>query len=787
MAVQLSKLHSRKKSLQISLNKLRLSLALINPDAGSVVALKSVLPVLHALPGVFSSKKLFLSGALRGEIEFLWDSAEKNFDKRNCGLILKAVMLDVNEITSFEAELFLPAILIALYSEEISSVTGGCPEVVVSICEEIAALSGRGGNFKVLENSPVEEKIIEIYGEEYRSLSLESKLGAHHCISKGAKKNKRGRFAYLNGLKSEGTPSWVRLGFKSTRSRRKLRITIVTHLFVTLFMAAIQMLAAAWVMKIFQMPPWSVIFLVGLVLERSFAWSDILSSNLFSGATPAFYDYTHSGLPQKLIVAIPIIFDPKADIRGILASVGINAIIANDSNVKFVILSDLIDRSSEPVRNEDEEFCGKLRQAISELNGELGPAFRNCIAYAHRAREYCQSEKIWMGTNRKLGKLDSLNRMINTGISDFYESSIGFESECRSAKYVMILDQDSTLSRNCIHSLAGALDHPANKPTVRNGRVVGGHGMAVAQIFVKAQSLSRWKLPQAITNGVVDAKGGAATVSPSYSLFGRAGYFGKGMYDPRIYTQVAPSIGAASALSHDTVEADVLRPCFVGWFSVMDAFPSGPFALLTRDERWARGDFQNLMLRCLPSRKKTVRLSLLGRLVVVRQCINWACLASLFPYLLTGVNVANGFFNALLLTALYFYAEIIRFVRLTAVKLLSGDMVLSAILHSLNVLAFSIAFRLMASPYRFGHVVVSFYRALGNAITQKNLLLWASMEETKKVDARQLGLTIEICYCGALLALAFNSGHYFAAAVIVGPLLMSLRLTKLSLKPEGKV
>lgn len=162
-----------------------------------------------------------------------------------------------------------------------------------------------------------------------------------------------------------------------------------------------------------------------------------------------------------------------------------------------------------------------------------------------------------------------------------------------SAKFVMVLDQDSVLSRDCLHVLAGALDHPSNVVEITAGRVTSGYGLATPQLFIKSFSMKGWKLPESVVQGIANADGAPEAMSHAFNMYGRAGYFGKGMFDPALYEELFDSIDASRSLSHDTIEADVFRPCFIGTHAIFDSFPKDPFAQLVRDERWARGDFQN--------------------------------------------------------------------------------------------------------------------------------------------------------------------------------------------------
>lgn len=152
--------------------------------------------------------------------------------------------------------------------------------------------------------------------------------------------------------------------------------------------------------------------LLPMILDRAISSSELALSRGKTKRVTAFLDYRHDGFPFDVVVAVPIIFGKDDDIYERLSTISINVVIANDNRVKFVVLSDLKDLGEMAQQHEDDEFCIKLSDAILKINNDLGPAYKRCVTFAHRLRKYSPSENIWMGEDRKLGKLRSLSRFI---------------------------------------------------------------------------------------------------------------------------------------------------------------------------------------------------------------------------------------------------------------------------------------------------------------------------------------------------------------------------------------
>ncbi|WP_337054697.1 hypothetical protein [Pseudoxanthomonas sp. USHLN014] len=740
----------------------------------------SIYPVVIALPPIFKSNIRSKSDAN------YFDRILKRTDEIYDGLSSTEIVDTIaRERTCFflqRTEFLIPAIVCAYLVAKILSVDARDQSTVKRLCEGISQVSGSRGQELVLNSSKKQRLLSHALGDSYNLLNAKLKSLIHSRLGQRANSHLHRACDVDDEVMGNSSNLWEIVALRSRRLPIQHARLIGFRFLVALAIFLFQMYLTYQLMGLADLNVSSIFLVAPSALLLSLEIVDDLSFLRKPERHVAYNDYSISGIPHEVCVAIPIIFNTGDDLKAELKNIAINVLVANDSNVKFVVLSDLVDSTCEPDPADELHFVHKLRQAVEELNLELGSRFGECIYYAHRERKFVGEAGRWLGEGRKLGKINLLNTLIITGASEFSSMSPRLAKQAQCFRYVMVLDQDSILTPNAIQTLAGALDHPANSVLIDGQEIKAGHGIAVPQIYTQAISLRDWRLPESVTKGLVDARGGRETTSLLFNDFGQAGYFGKGMFDPRVYAQVSKKVDHRSSLSHDTVEGDLLRPCFLGSVSVADAFPSGPLELLTRDERWARGDFQNLIQRILLPKGHRPRLSPVGSYVVMRQCLSWFSLASTFPMaLLLSASVKSGmalFFSI----ALAVYPEVIeRFLAaLSSIK--SGNHFKFGMFLRVSLFIFFKKFVL--APWRFGQVSVSLCGAISAGLGCKYSLDW-------KVGKNRVsrGSFYNKLVCGAfvvsIVALALAQDERPWAAVYMAPFMSALFLERICLNQRA--
>ena len=106
--------------------------------------------------------------------------------------------------------------------------------------------------------------------------------------------------------------------------------------------------------------------------------------------------------------------------------------------------------------------------AIRRLNERHGPAAGGGDRFwlLHRRRLWNEREQVWMGWERKRGKLRELNRLLR-GATDtsFLTPETPGPQAPSGIRYVITLDADSRLPREAARRLVATMAHPLNLPS----------------------------------------------------------------------------------------------------------------------------------------------------------------------------------------------------------------------------------------------------------------------------------------------------------------------------------
>ena len=110
----------------------------------------------------------------------------------------------------------------------------------------------------------------------------------------------------------------------------------------------------------------------------------------------------------------------------------------------------------------------------------------------HRHRTYNESEGIWMGWERKRGKLLDFNKLLLGG-EDHFPVKAGNLRLLSEVKYVITLDLDTQLPRDAARRLVGAMAHPLNRAVIdaSTNTVIDGYGILQPRVDISIQSANR--------------------------------------------------------------------------------------------------------------------------------------------------------------------------------------------------------------------------------------------------------------------------------------------------------
>jgi len=304
-------------------------------------------------------------------------------------------------------------------------------------------------------------------------------------------------------------------------------------------------------------------------------------------------DYS-KGIPEDCtsLVAVPALLLNEKQVRRLVDDLEVRFLANHDRNLHFALLTDLPD-SPVPAHEDDPlvSFCASL---IAALNEKYSDQQSSSFLMLHRHRVYNPREQVWMGWERKRGKLMDLSKFL----FDEYDSfpfKAGDVSKLAKVRYVITLDADTELPRGTAHKLVGTLAHPLNQAIVdpEKNVVVAGYGILQPRVRISVQSASRSRLAN-IYSGQTGFDIYTRAVSDVYQdLYGEGIFAGKGIFEAETVHRVLDRRFPQNALlSHDLIEGAYARVGLVTDVEVVEDYPSHYSAYNRRKHRWLRGDWQ---------------------------------------------------------------------------------------------------------------------------------------------------------------------------------------------------
>ncbi len=309
------------------------------------------------------------------------------------------------------------------------------------------------------------------------------------------------------------------------------------------------------------------------------------------------------GIPEELrtMVAVPTLLTSVDRVKELVGEIEVYHLANRDDNLHFALLGDFADASSEAVEG-DEEIISAARASIENLNNKYG---QGRFYFFNRKRIYNAPEGVWMGWERKRGKLVEFNCLLRQDGATNFDIQIGELSILPTFRYVITLDADTQLPQGTARKLIGTLAHPLHAPRLSEdgGRVVQGYGILQPRVGVSILSAGATKFSR-IFSGRVGVDPYTTAVSDVYQdLFGEGIFTGKGIYDIDVFHQVTHNAFPENTiLSHDLIEGLYARAGLVTDVELVDGYPASYLAYMRRQHRWVRGDWQLLpwLLKPIP-------------------------------------------------------------------------------------------------------------------------------------------------------------------------------------------
>ena len=133
-----------------------------------------------------------------------------------------------------------------------------------------------------------------------------------------------------------------------------------------------------------------------------------------------------SGIPNdaRTLVVIPSMLTGADDIEDLVEALEVRFLANKDENLHFGLLTDFVD-APEKELPEDESLLQLGKQKIEELNDKYAGKITICFISFTGPGNGMPHDNIWMGYERKRGKLAELNGLLRGNSKDCFSLIIG--------------------------------------------------------------------------------------------------------------------------------------------------------------------------------------------------------------------------------------------------------------------------------------------------------------------------------------------------------------------------
>ncbi|MGC9966168.1 MAG: glucoamylase family protein [Syntrophobacteraceae bacterium] len=306
------------------------------------------------------------------------------------------------------------------------------------------------------------------------------------------------------------------------------------------------------------------------------------------------------GIPPEshTLVVVPTMLTSIQNIEDLIDTLEVRFLANRDGRLHFSLLTDFQDALEETLP-EDEPLLRLARQKIEDLNEKYRNSESPTFFLFHRPRRWNPQDRIWMGYERKRGKLADLNWLLRAGPhadhGDRFSLVVGETAILANVKYVITLDTDTQLARDSAWQFVGAMAHPLNRARYDEDkqRVRAGYGILQPRVAVSLPGANRSRYARMCgSDPGIDPY--TRAVSDVYQdLFGEGSFIGKGIYDVDAFERaLGGRFPDNRILSHDLLEGCYARAGLLSDVQLYEEYPSRYSADVSRRRRWIRGDWQ---------------------------------------------------------------------------------------------------------------------------------------------------------------------------------------------------
>jgi cyclic beta-1,2-glucan synthetase len=317
-------------------------------------------------------------------------------------------------------------------------------------------------------------------------------------------------------------------------------------------------------------------------------------------------------LTERTLVVVPTLLSNARNIEDLVEALEVRFLANRDQHLHFGLLTDFRDARQESLPG-DGPLLHLAQTRIEALNEKYGSgeswSRSNIFFLFHRPRIWNPQEQLWMGYERKRGKLADLNALLRGSergvFGPRFSLIVGDTAVLSDVRFVITLDSDTQLPRDAARQFIGTMAHPLNRPRYdpAKGRVVEGYGILQPRLAVSLPGSNR-SLYARLYSGEAGIDPYTRAVSDVYQdLFAEGSFIGKGIYDIDAFEQaLGGRFPENRILSHDLLEGCYARSGLLSDVHLYEDYPAHYSADVSRRQRWIRGDWQlaGWLLRRVP-------------------------------------------------------------------------------------------------------------------------------------------------------------------------------------------
>ena len=300
------------------------------------------------------------------------------------------------------------------------------------------------------------------------------------------------------------------------------------------------------------------------------------------------------GIPpiSSTLVVVPTLLGSQQAADELVEGLEVRFLGNRDAQLRYALLTDFND-APQATTAADAALLDHARAGIERLNRKHGERF----FLLHRPRLWNPRQGVWMGRERKRGKLADLNALLRGDGGQRFLMVVGDTSQLAAVRYVITLDTDTQLPRDAAWQLVGTMAHPLNRPRfggpAQAPRVVRGYGILQPRVTVSLATSNRTRYGR-LFGGEPGIDPYTRAVSDVYQdLFGEGSFIGKGIYDVDTFEHVLHErMPDNRILSHDLLEGGYARSGLLSDVELVEEAPSRYDEDVKRRHRWIRGDWQ---------------------------------------------------------------------------------------------------------------------------------------------------------------------------------------------------